>query len=112
MTNLDKSEVKTCVALLPQEVRLEMLIGHLADTLAFTKKTLEAIRLQANASVTTRSKLEHLIDCNNHSFQMLIDIQTHIESFYLQLERDDRAAIHRVTQSGNAAAGDDDEAAP
>jgi hypothetical protein len=64
---------------LPQEVRLEMLIGHLADALGPIREAAEAIRLQSNASVTTRRRLEHLIDLTNHAWSMLNDIRTHVE---------------------------------
>jgi hypothetical protein len=66
-------------ARLPQEVRLEMLIGHFADALGPVQEAARAIRLQSNASATTRSRLEHLIELTSHSWQMLRDIQTHVE---------------------------------
>jgi hypothetical protein len=44
----------------PVDIRLEMLVGHLADQLPTVAK-IEALRLQANASVTTRGKLDLLI---------------------------------------------------
>jgi hypothetical protein len=52
---------------LPQEARLEMLIGHFADALGPIRETAKAFRLQSNASVTTRHRLEHLIDLTNHT---------------------------------------------
>jgi hypothetical protein len=60
---------------LPQEARLEMLIGHLADALGPIRKTAEAFRLQSNASVVTRRRLEHLIDVTNHAWSILNDIR-------------------------------------
>jgi hypothetical protein len=47
---------------LATDIRLEMLLGYLADQLAYIGPLVEALRLQSNASVTTRGKLQHLID--------------------------------------------------
>lgn len=47
-----------CLAHLPVATRLEMLVGLLEDGLAPAKKLVAALRLQANASVTTQSKLK------------------------------------------------------
>jgi hypothetical protein len=45
-----------------QLCRLEMLIGHLSDMLSPAKALVRELRLQSNASVTTRGKLDHLND--------------------------------------------------
>jgi hypothetical protein len=45
----------------PVDIRLEMLVGHLADQLP-TVHEIEVLRLQANASVATRGKLDLLIE--------------------------------------------------
>jgi hypothetical protein len=41
-------------------MRREMMLGHLFDVLMPARELVDALRLQSNASVTTRSKLEHL----------------------------------------------------
>jgi hypothetical protein len=41
-------------------VRLEMLIGHLSDQLAPADALMKGLRLQSNASTTTRGKLDLL----------------------------------------------------
>ncbi len=45
----------------PIDIRLEMLVGHLADQLP-TVDEIKTLRLQSNASVTTRSRLDYLIE--------------------------------------------------
>jgi hypothetical protein len=70
---------------LPQPVRLELLIGHLADALAPARTLIKALRLQANASVTTRTQLEALLDQAGALYQVLRDIR----AAFKQLNDDD-----------------------
>jgi hypothetical protein len=45
----------------PVDIRLEILVGHIADQLPILDE-IEALRLQSNASVTTRGKLDPLVE--------------------------------------------------
>jgi hypothetical protein len=60
---------------LPAEVRLELLVGDLAEMLAPVREMVAAIRLLANASVTTRSKLELLLDLTDTVWRTFHRIQ-------------------------------------
>jgi hypothetical protein len=59
-----------CMGRFPADIRLEMLVGHLADQLP-TVVEIKALRMQANASVTTRGKLEHLIELTGSIWETL-----------------------------------------
>lgn len=54
-----------------QTARLEMLIGHLSDVLHPATELVKTLRLQSNASVTTRGKLDHLIDLTGSIWETL-----------------------------------------
>lgn len=47
---------------LPVEVRLELVVGALADLLAPARSLTTQLKLRANASAATRSDLDHLIE--------------------------------------------------
>jgi hypothetical protein len=52
-------------------IRLELLIGHLSDLLSPARELVSGLRLQSNASVTTRAKLDGLTDLVGSVWDML-----------------------------------------
>jgi hypothetical protein len=52
-------------------IRLELLIGHLSDILSPASELVSGLRLQSNASVTTRGKLDGLTDLVGSVWNML-----------------------------------------
>jgi hypothetical protein len=63
-----------------QAVRLELLIGHLSDVLRPARALIEQLQLRANASVTTRSELEHLCDVTGSIWTTLDQIHAEIRN--------------------------------
>jgi len=70
---------------LPQKVRLEMLIGLLADQLALTLDNVKELKIACNASCQTKGALEHLIHLAHLSWEPLNRIAGHIH-FYVAPE--------------------------
>jgi hypothetical protein len=64
---------------LDADVRAEMLVGHLADMLSPVRALAGAIRLQSNASVVTRGKLEHLLDLTGAVWEELGRIREEVQ---------------------------------
>jgi hypothetical protein len=60
--------------------RLELLSGHLYDQLAPTRELVASLRLQANASVTTRSKLDSLYSMSGLLWEEMGRIREEIET--------------------------------
>jgi len=56
-----------------------MLISHFADALGQVKDCAKAFRLQSNASVTTRAKLDTLIDLSSAMYSELRAIRAHVD---------------------------------
>jgi hypothetical protein len=67
---------------LPRIVRLEMLIGLLADQLAVTLDSVKQLKIACNASCQTKGALEHLIHLAHLSWEPLDRIASHIH-FYV-----------------------------
>ena len=53
-------------------------VGQLSDLLSPTRELVGALRLQANASATTRSKLDHLLEMNGSIWERLGAIREEI----------------------------------
>jgi hypothetical protein len=70
---------------LSADIRMEMLVGHLSDMLRPTRELAKAFCLQSNASVTTRGKLEHLIDLSGALWEELGRIREEVELIHRQL---------------------------
>jgi hypothetical protein len=51
------------------EIALQLLVGYAAGHLAACHDAAKAIRLQSNASVTTRGKLEHLLQAIGYAIE-------------------------------------------
>jgi hypothetical protein len=66
------------VSHLPADVRLELLVGHLSDLLSPARELTGALRLKANASVTTRGQLDHLIGLSGSIWERLGAIREEI----------------------------------
>ena len=67
---------------LPADVRLELLVGHLSDLLGPAHEIAGALRLQANASVTTRAQLDHLLGLSGSIWERLGAIREEIEGLW------------------------------
>jgi hypothetical protein len=61
-----------------QAVRLELLIGHLADILTPARDLVGELRLRANASTVTRGELEHLSYFANDIWMKLDSIREQV----------------------------------
>jgi hypothetical protein len=72
--NTQATTVKSVAGVDP-EIRLEMLVGYLADQMHPIRELVDALRLQSNASHTTRSKLEHLLQLAGSMWERLGDIR-------------------------------------
>ncbi len=69
-----------------QDARLELLVGHLSDQLQPVRELVAALRLQANASVTTRSKLESLYSMTGLLWGELCKIREEIDALRQRTE--------------------------
>jgi len=70
--DLDRSDI-------PLEAAIAMLIGHIQDTLAPASNYVKALQLQANASVTTRAKLDHLVGMQGLIWHEMQGLREHAE---------------------------------
>lgn len=64
----------TEITSLEANVKLEMLVGRLSDLL-IPAREIAQFRLQANSSVTTRSKLQHFVEVTGAVWEQLNGIQ-------------------------------------
>jgi hypothetical protein len=67
---------------LPRNVRLDMLIGALADQLVVTVECVKQVKIAANASSQTKGALEHLIHLAHQCWEPLDEIRNNI-AFYV-----------------------------
>jgi hypothetical protein len=78
----------------PPEVQVVVLIGHVADMLPDADKLRDAFRLQSNASVTTRGKLDYVLQLQGALLERLDRILEETQALRDLMEK--RAAMDEL----------------
>jgi hypothetical protein len=61
-----------------QGIRLELLVRQLSDLISPVRELVSALRLQSNASATTRGELDHLVEIAGIIWEQLRRISSEI----------------------------------
>jgi hypothetical protein len=77
-----------------RQARLELLVGQLSDILSSAKDLVGVLRLQANASTTTRGKLETLNGLAGLVWEMLGRVEQEVKAINHQESSNARHSDH------------------